>query len=362
MALSPPQHVIIVGAGALGLLTALELHQRGLRISLIERGLAGQESSWAGGGILSPILPWNYPDPIWRLSRRSLDLYEALGAELVEQTGVDPEVSATGAIALDPQPRDQAFAWCERERLEAQSWSGKLHVDGSTLSGIELPWIGHVRNPRLCRALRLRLIQLGVELIEHTPVKAWCVDAGRIVGVRSDRGEHRADAVVLAAGAWSAQLESSLPVAPVRGQMLLLACEPGQLKSIVFRRGRYLIPRRDGRILVGSTVERGGFDVSVSAEARAELLSFAVELLGSAVADQVEHHWAGLRPGTSDELPYIGAHPDWPGLYLNTGHYRNGLIMGPASAELLADLMLEAPTRIDAAPYRAERARLRRSV
>ena len=360
MALSPPQHVIIVGAGALGLLSALELHQRGLRVSLIERGQAGRESSWAGGGILSPILPWNYPDPIWRLSRRSLDLYQALGVELAEQTGVDPEVSATGAISLDPQPREQAFAWCERERLEAQSWNGRLYAGGPELSGIALPWIGNVRNPRLCRALRLRLLQLGVELIENAPVNGWLKDGGRVVGVHSVLGEHRADAVVLAAGAWSAQLEASLPMEPVRGQMLLLACEPGYLKSIVFRKGRYLIPRRDGRILVGSTVERGGFDVSVSSEARAELLRFAIEVLGAEVADKVEHHWAGLRPGTSDELPYIGEHPGMPGLFLNTGHYRNGLIMGPASAELLADLMLGTPVHVDAAPYRAERIRLLR--
>ncbi len=359
MALSPPQHVIIVGAGALGLLTALELHRRGLRVSLIERGQAGRESSWAGGGILSPILPWNYPEPIWRLSRRSLDLYPALGTELAEQTGVDPELSATGAISLDPQPREQAFAWCERERLEAQAWRGRLHAGGPEQSGIALPWIGHVRNPRLCRALRLRLLQLGVELIEHCAVDGWRVEAGRVVGVRMAAGERRADAVVLAAGAWSAQLEASLPVAPVRGQMLLLGCEPGRLASIVFRNGRYLIPRRDGRILVGSTVENAGFDTFVDAQAREELLGFAVEVLGREVADQIEHHWAGLRPGTRDELPYIGEHPDLPGLFLNTGHYRNGLIMGPASAELLADLMLGRPTRLDAAPYRAERARLR---
>ncbi|EIT69717.1 glycine oxidase ThiO [Hydrocarboniphaga effusa] len=359
MALSPPQHVIIVGAGALGMLTALELHRRGLRVSLVEKGRAGRESSWAGGGILSPILPWNYPEPIWRLSRRSLDLYQALGIELAGRTGVDPELSASGAISLDPQPRAQAFAWCERERLEARPWRGPLYIGGPEQSGVALPWIGHVRNPRLCRALRSHLLQLGVELLEHCAVTGWYMKAGRVVGVRTADGERRADAVVLAAGAWSAQLEASLPVAPVRGQMLLLACEPGRLASIVFRDGRYLIPRRDGRILVGSTVEHGGFDTAVSAQAREELLGFAVEVLGREVAGKVEHHWAGLRPGTRDELPYIGEHPDLPGLFLNTGHYRNGLIMGPASAELLADLMLGRPTRIDAAPYRAERARRR---
>lgn len=359
MALSPPQHVIIVGAGALGLLTALELHRRGLRVSLIERGEAGRESSWAGGGILSPILPWNYPEPIWRLSRRSLELYPALGAELAERTGVDPEVSASGAISLDPQPHEQAFAWCERERLEARPWRGTLYAGGSERAGIALPWIGHVRNPRLCRALRVHLLQLGVELVERCTVDGWLTEAGRVVGVRTAAGERRADAVVLAAGAWSAQLEASLPVGPVRGQMLLLSCEPGRLASIVFRNGRYLIPRRDGRILVGSTVENAGFETLVDAQAREQLLGFAVDVLGLEVADKIEHHWAGLRPGSRDELPFVGEHPDRPGLFLNTGHYRNGLIMGPASAELLADLMLAAPARLDAEPYRVERARLR---
>ncbi len=338
------------------MLSALQLHGRGWRVSVFDQASAGRESSWAGGGILSPILPWNYPAPVWQLSRRSLPLYKALAPELAAATGVDPELLASGAMLLDPAQIAAGQAWCAAEGLPAMEIDAILRTRGPALPGLLLPWIGQIRNPRLGQALRLRLGQLGIELHENTPVAGWLRDGERVSGVRTVAGdEHRADAVVLAAGAWSGAL-GALPVAPVRGQMLLLQAVPSRLKRIVFSQGRYLIPRRDGRILVGSTVEHAGFDKSITGDARDELVAFAAGLLGDEVKGQVEAHWSGLRPGTADGIPYIGAHPALPGLWVNAGHYRNGLVMAPASTELLADLIEDKATQVDAAAYKPGRA------
>jgi glycine oxidase len=340
------------------MLSALQLQGRGWRVSVFESGSAGRESSWAGGGILSPILPWNYPESVWHLSQRSLPLYKALAPELAAETGVDPELLNCGAMLLDPQQIQAGAAWCAAAGLAAMQIDAILRARGPALPGLLLPWIGQIRNPRLGQALRLRLQQLGITLYENAPVSGWLRDGERVVGVRTANGdEHRSDAVVLAAGAWSGAL-GALPVAPVRGQMLLLQAAPSRLKRIVLTQGRYLIPRRDGRILVGSTVENEGFDKSVTADAREALLAFAAGLLGDEVTEQVETHWSGLRPSSADGIPYIGAHPTLPGLWINTGHYRNGLVMAPASAELLADLIEGKAAQVDASPYRPSAERL----
>jgi glycine oxidase len=161
--------------------------------------------------------------------------------------------------------------------------------------------------------------------------------------------------VVVAGGAWSGELLKtagvSLPMAPVRGQMLLFRAAPGLLKRMVMRHYRYLIPRRDGRILAGSTLEQVGFDKATTRSAAEKLHRAALELVPALEDCPVEHHWTGLRPGNLSGVPYIGEHPAWKGLYVSTGHYRNGVVLAPASARLLADMALSRPHSLDPAPY-----------
>jgi glycine oxidase len=167
---------------------------------------------------------------------------------------------------------------------------------------------------------------------------------GRVTGVRTVSGEIAADCVIVAAGAWSKRLlgpfGKCLELEPVRGQMLLYSGEPGMLRHILLRDEYYLVPRRDGQILAGSTVERVGFDVATTTAGRAELRAAAESLVPSLRDLPIVGHWAGLRPGSPDGVPVIGPHPDIEGLYLNTGHYRNGVLLAPGSARLLADLIL----------------------
>ncbi|MGK2950990.1 MAG: NAD(P)/FAD-dependent oxidoreductase, partial [Thiobacillus sp.] len=179
---------------------------------------------------------------------------------------------------------------------------------------------------------------------------------GRVMAVQTGTETLPADTVVLATGAWSglglAGLAATPHIRPIRGQMLLFKLEPGALDTILYRNGLYLIPRRDGHVLVGSTLEDAGFDKATDAATRQRLHAEAAELLPALAAMQPVQHWAGLRPGAPDNIPVIDRHPDFDNVFVNTGHYRYGVTMAPASAELLVDLMEGKPPALDPAPYR----------
>jgi len=186
-------------------------------------------------------------------------------------------------------------------------------------------------------------------------VKGLVLGENTVHGVLTEQGEINAERVVIAGGAWSALLLESvgmnLPVKPVRGQMILYRAEPGVVQRIVLSRDRYVIPRRDGRILVGSTLEDVGFDKGTTRAAMQELEAEAIRLIPALANYRIEHHWAGLRPGSPQGIPYILQHPRMAGLFVNTGHFRNGVVLGPASARLLVDIMLKREPILDPVPY-----------
>jgi glycine oxidase len=211
----------------------------------------------------------------------------------------------------------------------------------------------------LLRALRASLEQLGVTITEEQPVLAFETASGRVTAVQTESGSHAADRFVVAAGAWTASLlsdlTSPLPIGPVKGQMLAYGAAPGLLSRIVVRGDRYLIPRRDGVILAGSTVEASaGFDRTTTDQAHAELAAFAQELLPPLRAAPVVRHWAGLRPGTPNGIPYIDRHPDLDNLVLCAGHFRNGFVMAPGSCRLVTDLVLDREAALPPEPYRLD--------
>jgi glycine oxidase len=355
---------IVIGGGVIGLLTARELAQNGLRVTLLERGETGHEASWAGGGILSPLYPWRYADAINRLTKLSQALHRSLAEELRQETGIDPEWTQSGCLMLNVAEQTEALAWAAThgitlqplEQSETCALEPALRADPGKALG--MPHVAQTRNPRLLKALKTSLLSRGVTIREHTPVQRLLIRANRIQGVVTESEEIGVAQVVLAAGAWSATLLKSLGytpgVIPVRGQMILFRGPAGLVQRIVMEDSHYLIPRRDGHILVGSTVEYAGFDKSTTQAARDELYGAALALIPALINYQIEHHWAGLRPGSPGGIPFIGAHPESSGLYVNTGHYRNGLTLGPASARLLADLMLGRTPPLDPTPYSLE--------
>ena len=352
---------IIVGGGVIGMLTALQLVEAGQSVTLFERGETGRESSWAGGGIVSPLFPWRYLDSVTKLASWSQAVYPALSAELAEQTGIDPEYTGCGLILVAPNEAEIARSWADAHHHELQT------IDAEAFRRIEpqaanppqealwMPNVGQVRNPRMVKALRLVLDRLGVEIRTEDGVQQLLQHAGRCTGVRSDSGVHHADSVVICAGAWSGRLLADLPstpaIEPVRGQMLLFAAEPGTISRMVLEGSRYVIPRRDGRTLFGSTIENVGFEKETTDAAREELYSIATERFPILKQYPVEMHWAGLRPSSPAGVPYIGVHPGIERLFVNAGHFRNGVVLGPASARLVSDLVLERTPILDPAPY-----------
>ncbi len=352
--------VLIVGGGLTGLLAARELALAGAAVSVLERGELAKESSWAGGGIISPLYPWRYPDPVNELAGWSQKHYEALTSELRDSTGVDPEYVLCGLNVLAPGDDDAALAWKTRfdaplvpiDAQKAKDLEPELGVD---CGGYLMPHVGQIRNPRLLQSLLVNLEQLGVKIQSHSPVQQVLADNGRVRGVVTPSGDMSADVVVVAGGAWSRQILEgmgrTLNIEPVRGQMLLYKAEPGLVRQITLYEGHYVIPRRDGRVLVGSTMERAGFDKSTTESAAQELSAAALKIIPKLANYTIERHWAGLRPGSQTGVPYISEFPEIEGLFLSTGHFRNGVVMGPASARLLGDLILKRPPIVDPAPY-----------
>lgn len=343
------------------MLTARCLHETGMRVLLLERGQLGCEASWAGGGILSPLYPWHHPAAVNRMAAISQRAYPQLASDLKEETGIDPECIQSGMLVLDAEQQEDARRWCADYNVPLSHLpQGAAHQCEPALApsfdkGLWLPEVAQIRSPRLVKALRASLDKRRIETREHTEVQRLRVQAGAVTSVETTQSMIHADRVLIAAGAWSARLIPSeytpIRVEPVRGQIILLRAPPGLVRRIILYRGDYLIPRSDGRVLVGSTLEDAGFDKATTRQARHRLRAKAVEWVPTLAECPTEHHWSGLRPGSPAGIPYVGEHPNIRGLYFNTGHFRCGVVLAPASARLATDLMVGRTPDLSPVPY-----------
>ncbi|MBT8440169.1 MAG: FAD-dependent oxidoreductase, partial [Gammaproteobacteria bacterium] len=215
--------------------------------------------------------------------------------------------------------------------------------------------IAQVRNPRIAKALRADIEKLGVNILAHRQVDSIDTEKSKVVSITTGTGKLQADQYAVCSGAWTGALLQPLgiaiPVEPVQGQMILFQAEPGAISRIVLEDDRYVIPRRDGRVLFGSTVEHVGFDKHTTESAKNELHDIAVERFPVLKNKPIEHHWAGLRPGSPDGIPVISRHPEFDNLFINAGHFRNGVVLAPASCQLLSEMMLGQQTSFDIEDY-----------
>lgn len=348
--------ILILGGGAIGLATALEFSARGFSVRLLERQQPGQESSWAGAGILSLLLPWDYGEAVCRLAEYSLALYPDWIDSLRTLARTDPEYRRTGMAVLASWPEARAAAWM---RAGGQAQAGLPEAVQQALPadshGLWLPYVAQVRNPRILRALIEAAHAKGVVIESDTEATAIRVAGARITRIETARGPRCAEHYVLCAGAWSRRLlgdrAQGLAVRPIRGQMLLYRATPDRLPAIIYRDGFYLVPRADGHLLAGSTLEDAGFDKTPTPAAHQTLHAEVARLLPDVAAQGPIRHWAGLRPGSPENIPCIGRHPQIENLYANTGHYRYGLTLAPGSVRLLADLFSGRASALPAAPY-----------
>lgn len=360
---------LIIGGGVIGMMTALQLADAGQQVTLVERGECGKEASWAGGGIVSPLYPWRYDTAVSQLSRWSEGVYPSLALRLLEETGIDPEYRQKGLLYLNVDDAEDALNWARQlgKPLERVGKDFVGHKEPGVAmaadSALWMPTLGSVRNPRLAKALKTRLAAMpNVTLREQCDVSGFSDSNSQVDGVVSSQGLLKAERIVVCGGAWAAQLlaqlEVRLPVRPVKGQMIAYQAPKGLVRRVVLKDGRYIIPRADGLLLVGSTLEEAGFDKTTDEAALASLKQSAEAMVPALASCPVANQWAGLRPGSPDGVPFIGALPERPNVFVNAGHYRNGLVLAPASTHLLVDQLLGRTPLVDPAPYQLTPARL----
>jgi glycine oxidase len=345
---------LILGGGINGLFSALLLRQAGHDVAVLDQVATGRESSWAGAGILSLLLPWNYGSEVNALARRGRAAWPEWANRLSTASGIDPEYRLCGMVALEVVQRDAALAWCDAHAEPVAALPPSLaHLEHR--DSLWLPNVAQARNPRIMQALRKAALQVGIAIHEHTPANRLLSNGTMVSGVETPSGVFSADSVLVAAGAWSGSLLAeyghSPEITPIRGQIVLFKAEPGLLPCVIYQLGHYLVPRADGYILAGSTLEEVGFDKSTTLQARVELLDFAYSLLPELRRAEIVTQWAGLRPGSPGNVPTIDRHPELENLYVNSGHFRYGVTMAPAAAEVLLNRMLGTTTAVDTAPY-----------
>ncbi|GAC1492706.1 MAG: glycine oxidase ThiO [Vulcanimicrobiaceae bacterium] len=350
--------IAVIGAGLIGLGIAYELRLRGADVRVIDVREPGTGASWAGAGMLAPHTEHVAHAEFERFCAASLARYPDFVAGIRDRGGVDARLRLDGIVeaAFDDagvvRLRDRVAArvargiaaqWLEPHAAHRLEPALRASVRGAAY----VPGEGHVDNRRLGRALRAACEALGVRIDGSAGPVALEADARRALGVRGPAGFVAADTVVNAAGAWAGDLagvpaHARVPVVPIKGQMLAIAIPKGLVRRVLWVPGAYLVPRDDGRLLVGATVERVGFDVRVTAHGIRALLDAALEALPALGDLAVAETWAGLRPGTPDELPFLGE-TALGGYVLATGHYRNGILLAPQTALAIADLIENRP-------------------
>ncbi len=361
--------VVIVGAGLIGCAIAYTLACRGQRVLVLDSREVGREASWASAGLIG-IGPLD-GSPEAHLAELSWPAYPTLVAQLREETGLDVGFDAGGRLYVWREEQEAAEAAAYADRLARQGYRAnalssaelaRLHpaLAPDLAGGLWVDAAGQVHPPRLTRAFAAAAARRGAALREGQPVVGFLRRGAAVIGVLTPDGPVAAAAVVLAAGAWTAQLAREvgldLPVAPARGEIVLLeppATGPGLGVVVDGPEDTYLIPRPAGPVLVGSTVAMVGFDRRPTAAGVADLLARALAVAPGLAAARVLQAWAGLRPYCGLGRPVIGPVPQAPGLWVATGHFRTGVSQAPATAYLLAQLLLGETPTLDPRAYAA---------
>jgi glycine oxidase len=361
--------IAIVGGGIMGSAIALRLAQHGVSVTVIERGIPGAEASSAAAGILGPQMEAEGPGPLLELGLKSRALYPELAAELREMTGIDVGYDRSGvlAVALDAageRDLDARAAWQLARGLRADRLGGdEARVREPALgpdvrAALAFPDDGQVVARELARAFSQAAAVAGARFVTGRYVRRVVVEAEAVTGLELDGETLPAGVVVVAAGSWSGLVEGAgVPpgiVRPARGQLVSIDTRPPLFRSVVSAPGGYLVPRRDGTVLAGSTVEMAGFKKQVTVAGLAGILTLARTLVPALADAPVTSTWSNFRPYTEDHLPVLGT-TNVRGLVLATGHFRNGILLAPITADSIAALIATGHSPTDLAPFNVSR-------
>jgi glycine oxidase len=347
--------VIIIGGGIIGLSLSIALRKRGATVLVVERGEPGQEASHAAAGMLADF-PLETPPALQALATASARMYPEFVHELQDESGMDVDLRAQGAIFF-PSPEHLS----ERPTLLAD------HPLPLPLAELE-PCLAHIERPAIYlkegsvdpRALTTATLKAarhrGVDISSGTAVTAVLLSNGSAAGVATGRTSYSARTVVNCAGAWAGQFPPhQFPARPVKGQMLSVAGASRDLVRHVIRASEiYLVPRRDGRILIGATVEEAGYDKRTNADTIQRMRRAAIRLVPALSQARMLEAWAGLRPGSPDNLPILGK-TSTPGYFVATGHFRDGILLAPITAHIMARVITGADPGYDLSPFSPDR-------
>ena len=354
MPLNPTQDVVIIGGGIIGLSIAQELALQRFRVTVLERGQMGQEASSAGAGILAPRAEMEEAGPLAQLLLASRKIYPEFVSQVSLRSGINIDFRISGLLWVALSAEEQAELDAKERRLtelglEIASLSREeaLRMEGSlnpeVLSVLYFPEEGYVDNRELVEAVRLACVHLGVQLVPGCEVVAVKTQQERIVGVDTSSGFVAAQKVVVAAGTWSGNVPTPLPyvlpIKPARGQMIAVKMPELGLRHVIYGSNGYLVPRKDGRVLLGSTVEWVGYQKHVTLDGLQQISASALSLVPALRSSTFIECWAGLRPFCEGGLPVLGP-TEFDGLYFATGHFRNGLLLAPITAKLMSEVIV----------------------
>ena len=370
---------LILGGGVIGLSLAYDLAAHGIGARVLDRAQPGQEASWAGAGIIPASKQIERDHPYEQLAGLSAALHPVWAEMLLEETHIDNGYRRCGGIYLARDPE----TWHAVE-LAADDWYGRglsvERLDAGRLRELEpalgcsfeatgwpqrvlaashVPDEAQVRNPRHVRALLAACQKRGVTISPECAVEQFIVQGERLIGLRTREETLSADVIVVTAGAWTRalleQVGVSIRVKPIRGQIVLYRGDRPLLQRVINDGPRYFVPRDDGRVLVGSTEEDVGFEKQTTEQGLTGLEKFARDVSATVADLPIEQTWAGLRPGTSDGLPYLGRVPGLKNAFVAAGHFRSGLHLSPGTAVVMSQLIRGEKTEIDLSPFRLER-------
>jgi len=361
---------IIVGGGVNGGSIAFQLSKRGKKVLLLEKDRIASKASGAAAGMLAAQAELDDDGPLFQLAKKSRSMFPTIALEIKELTGIDIELINAGMykIALTEQEEShfKKIIDIHQQAGEKAEWLSGDEVrkkepalsDG-IIGAMFIQYDGQLSAHQLSTGFVKAAITLGTELKEYVDVHSFIFQNGKVTGVITNEGEFLSDTVIVAGGAWSGRLLQeaglSLSTYPVKGECFSVLTDRPLLTGTIFSHGCYLVPKKGGRLLVGATSKPHTFNQTVTIDGISSLMTKAQKLVPEISSAEWEKAWAGIRPQTGDGLPYLGEHPAYHGLFIATGHFRNGILLSAITGEVVSDLAERKQPTVDLTPFKINR-------
>lgn len=361
---------IVVGGGVIGGSIAYNLSKRGFKVLVLEKNCLASESSGAAGGMLAAQSEFQGSREWFEFALKSREMFPRLAVEIKEASGIDIDLINNGMLSVSLNEQDQKenkhLLKIQQQYGEQAEWltAHEVREIEPTLSeaitgGLFFEKDGQVEASKLSLGFFKSSETRGVVVKEYVEVHDFHFMGGKVNGVITTAGDFFSETIVVAGGAWSEKLLSStglqLDTYPVKGECFSVVTDQPLLRSTIFSHGCYLIPKKEGRLIVGATVKPKLDNKKVSIEGIFSLMEKAKVLLPTIENAEFERAWAGIRPQTADGLPYIGEHPTYKGLFIATGHFRNGILLSPITGEVIADMVEGKPTTLNMTSFGVDR-------